>query len=191
MDRKSGEPRRLALPLSDSAVETLAAGDELLLTGPLFVGRDAAHKRLTEALRRGEELPVDLRGQALYFMGPTPARPGRPIGAAGPTSSYRMDAYTPALLAVGLKAQIGKGPRSREVKEALQRHRAVYLGTVGGAGALLSRCISSVEVVAYDDLGAEALRRILVEDFPATVVSDIHGGDLYEQGRVRYRRTAG
>lgn len=188
MERDPMKPRRLALPLSAAVVETLHAGDELLLTGTLYVARDAAHKRMTEALGRGETLPVDLAGQAIYFMGPTPARPGRPIGSAGPTSSYRMDAYTPALLAEGLKATIGKGPRSPEVKEALKRFRAVYLGAIGGAGALLSRCITEVAVVAYDDLGPEALRRIAVEDFPVTVINDIHGGDLYDQGQLRYRR---
>ncbi|MHB8771347.1 MAG: Fe-S-containing hydro-lyase [Syntrophales bacterium] len=190
MDRTPMKPRRLALPLSDAVVETLRAGDELLLTGTLYVARDAAHKRMIEALGRGERLAVEMAGQAIYFMGPTPARPGRPIGSAGPTSSYRMDAYTPALMAEGLKATIGKGPRSPEVKEAMRRFRAVYLGAIGGAGALISRCIREVEVVAYEDLGPEALRRIVVEDFPVTVINDIHGGDMYDQGRLRYRRAA-
>jgi fumarate hydratase subunit beta len=189
MDQVPKKPRRVALPLSAAVVETLHAGDELLLTGMMYVARDAAHKRMAEALHRGEKLPVQIAGQAIYFMGPTPARPGRPIGSAGPTSSYRMDAYTPALMAEGLKATIGKGPRSPEVKEALRRSKGVYLGAIGGAGALISRCIREVEVVAYDDLGPEALRRIVVEDFPATVINDIHGGDMYEEGRLRYRRT--
>ncbi len=179
----------MELPLSDAVVEALHAGDELLLSGVMYVARDAAHKRMIEALKKGEPLPVDLQGQVIYFMGPTPARPGRPIGAAGPTSSYRMDAYSPALMARGLKGTIGKGMRSGEVKEAMKKYKAVYLGAIGGAGALISRCIRSVAVVAYDDLGAEALRRIVVEDFPATVINDIYGGDMYEEGRARYRHT--
>ena len=182
--------RSVQLPLSDDVVETLHAGDELLLTGVMYVGRDAAHKRMIETLEAGEMLPVDLKGQVIYFMGPTPARPGKIIGSAGPTSSYRMDTYSPRLMAEGLKGMIGKGMRSREVKEAMKQYKAVYLGAIGGAGALISRCIRKVEVVAYDDLGAEALRRIIVQDFPVMVVNDIYGGDLYEEGRSRYRRTA-
>jgi len=186
----STTPRSVQLPLSDEIVETLHAGDELLLTGVIYVGRDAAHKRMIEALETGKPLPVDVKGQVIYFMGPTPARPGKIIGSAGPTSSYRMDAYSPRLMAEGLKGMIGKGMRSREVKEAMNRYKAVYLGAIGGAGALLSSCIKKVEVVAYDDLGAEALRRIVVQDFPVTVVNDIYGGDLYEEGRSRFRITA-
>lgn len=183
-------PRSVQLPLSDDVVKTLHAGDELLLTGVMYVGRDAAHKRMIETLEAAETLPVDLKGQTIYFMGPTPARPGKIIGSAGPTSSYRMDAYSPRLMAEGLKGMIGKGMRSGEVKEAMNRYKAVYLGAIGGAGALISRCIQKVEVVAYDDLGAEALRRIVVQDFPVTVVNDIYGGDIYEQGRSRYRIAA-
>jgi fumarate hydratase subunit beta len=148
--------RSIKLPLSDDVVETLHTGDELLLTGVMYVGRDAAHKRMIETLEAGARLPVDLKGQAIYFMGPTPARPGGIIGSAGPTSSYRMDAYSPRLLAEGLKGMIGKGMRSREVREAMKKYKAVYLGAIGGAGALISRCIRRVEVVAYGDLGAEA-----------------------------------
>jgi fumarate hydratase subunit beta len=188
MQKISKTARHVELPLSDDVVEALHAGDELLLTGVMYVARDAAHKRIIEALKKGEELPVDLKGQVIYFMGPTPAKPGKPIGSAGPTSSYRMDAYSPTLMAQGLKGQIGKGMRSREVKEAMKKYRAVYLGAIGGAGALIARCIKNVEVVAYDDLGAEALRRIVVQDFPATVINDIYGGDMYEEGRSRYRR---
>jgi fumarate hydratase subunit beta len=188
MQKISKTVRHVELPLSDDVVEALHAGDELLLTGVMYVARDAAHKRIIEALKKGEELPVDLKGQVIYFMGPTPAKPGKPIGSAGPTSSYRMDAYSPTLMAQGLKGQIGKGMRSREVKEAMKKYRAVYLGAIGGAGALIARCIKNVEVVAYDDLGAEALRRIVVQDFPATVINDIYGGDMYEEGRSRYRR---
>ena len=183
-------PRSVQLPLSDDVVETLHAGDELLLTGMMYVGRDAAHKRMIETLEAAETLPVDLKGQIIYFMGPSPARPGKIIGSAGPTSSYRMDTYSPRLMAAGLKGMIGKGMRSRDVKEAMNRYKAVYLGAIGGAGALISRCIRKVEVVAYDDLGAEALRRIVVQDFPVTVVNDIYGGDIYEEGRSKYRMAA-
>ncbi len=179
--------RTITLPLSDDVLETLHAGDELLLTGVMYVGRDAAHKRMIETLEAGEPLPVDLKGQVIYFMGPTPARPGKVIGSAGPTSSYRMDTYSPRLIAEGLKGMIGKGMRSKEVKEAMKKHKAVYLGAIGGAGALISRCIRKVEVVAYEDLGPEALRRIEVRDFPVTVVNDIYGGDLYREGRAQYR----
>ncbi len=179
--------RTVTLPLSDNVAETLHTGDELLLTGVLYVGRDAAHKRMIETLEAGGRLPVDLRGQVIYFMGPTPARPGRPVGSAGPTSSYRMDAYSPRLMAAGLKGMIGKGMRSREVREAMKQYKAVYLGAIGGAGALISRSIRRADVVAYEDLGAEALRRLEVQDFPVTVINDIHGGDLYEEGRARYR----
>lgn len=180
-------PRSVALPLGEDVVETLHAGDELLLTGVIYVGRDAAHKRMIETLEAGGSLPVDLNGQILYFMGPTPARPGKIIGSAGPTSSYRMDRYSERLMAEGLKGMIGKGMRSAEVREAMKRHKAVYLGAIGGAGALISGCIKGVDVVAYDDLGAEALRQIDVRDFPVTVINDIYGRDLYEEGRARYR----
>jgi len=182
--------RNITLPLTDDILETLHAGDELLLTGVMYVGRDAAHKRMIETLQAGEPLPVDLKGQVIYFMGPTPARPGKAIGSAGPTSSYRMDVYSPRLMAEGLKGMIGKGMRSEEVKEAMKKHKAVYLGAIGGAGALFAGCIRKVEVVAYDDLGPEALRRLAVQDFPVTVVNDIHGGDLYEEGRARFRNVA-
>jgi fumarate hydratase subunit beta len=179
--------RTITLPLSDDVVETLHTGDELLLTGVMYVGRDAAHKRMIETLEAGEPLPVDLKGQVIYFMGPTPARPGKAVGSAGPTSSYRMDTYSPKLMAEGLKGMIGKGMRSGEVKEAMKRYKAVYLGAIGGAGALISSCIKKVDMVAYKDLGTEALRRIEVRDFPVTVVNDIYGGDLYQEGRSQYR----
>jgi fumarate hydratase subunit beta len=190
MKTDSTIPRNITLPLSDDILETLHAGDELLLTGAMYVGRDAAHKRMIETLQAGEPLPVDLKGQVIYFMGPTPARPGKAIGSAGPTSSYRMDAYSPRLMAEGLKGMIGKGMRSKEVKEAMKKHKAVYLGAIGGAGALFAGCIRKVEVVAYDDLGPEALRRIEVRDFPVTVINDIYGGDIYEEGRARFRVVA-
>ena len=186
MNTDSAIARNIPLPLSDDVLATLHTGDELLLTGVMYVGRDAAHKRMIETLEAGKPLPVDLRGQVIYFMGPSPTRPGKTIGSAGPTSSYRMDAYSRRLMAEGLKGMIGKGMRSQEVKEAMKKHKTVYLGAIGGAGALISRCIGKVEVVAYDDLGPEALRRIEVRDFPATVVNDIYGGDLYQEGRKQY-----
>jgi fumarate hydratase subunit beta len=187
MKTNSTIARSVTLPLSDDVVETLHTGDALLLTGVMYVGRDAAHKRMIDTLNAGEPLPVDLKGQAIYFMGPTPARPGKAIGSAGPTSSYRMDAYSPRLMAEGLKGMIGKGMRSREVKEAMKKCKAVYLGAIGGAGALFAGCIRKVEVIAYEDLGPEALRRIEVQDFPVTVINDIYGGDLYEEGRAKFR----
>jgi fumarate hydratase subunit beta len=179
--------RNVELPLSDALLETMRAGDELLLTWVMYVGRDAAHKRLIEALQAGKPLPFDLKGQVIYFMGPTPAKPGKVIGSSGPTSSYRMDGYSPRLLACGLKGMIGKGMRSAEVKEAIQKYKAVYFGAIGGAGALISSCIRKAEVIAYEDLGAEALRRIEVLNFPVTVINDMYGGDLYEEGRARYK----
>lgn len=184
------EARRITLPFTDDIVRGLRAGDALLLSGTIYVARDAAHKRMIEALDRGEALPIDIRGATIYFMGPTPARPGRPIGAAGPTTSSRMDPYSPRLIALGLKAMIGKGMRSTAVRDAIRKHNAVYLGGIGGAGALLSKAIISAEVVAYDDLGPEALRRLEVKDLPVTVVDDATGRDLYEEGRARYRRVA-
>jgi len=182
------ERRRITLPFTDEVVGRLRAGDRLLLSGTLYVARDAAHKRMVEALDRGEPLPFDVRGATIYFMGPSPARPGRPMGAGGPTTASRMDPYSPRLIELGLKAMIGKGSRSRAVRDAMVQHRAVFLGGVGGAGALLSKAVKSAEVIAYDDLGPEALRRLVVEDLPVTVVDDSTGRDLYEEGRARYRR---
>jgi len=180
-------PKKIMLPLTDETLQDLRTGDELLLTGVMYVGRDAAHKRLVEALDEGKALPVDLRGQTIYFMGPSPARPGRPIGAAGPTTSYRVDSYSPRLIAAGLKGMIGKGARSQAVKDAIKKYKAVYLGAIGGAGALISTSIKKAEVIAYEDLGAEALRRLEVEDFPATVINDIYGNDLYQEGKAKYQ----
>ena len=180
-------PKKVMLPLTDETLQDLRTGDELLLTGVMYVGRDAAHKRLVEALDEGKPLPVDLSGQTIYFMGPSPARPGRPIGAAGPTTSYRMDSYSPRLIAAGLKGMIGKGARSQAVKDAIKKYKAVYLGAIGGAGALISTSIKKAEVIAYEDLGAEALRRLEVENFPATVINDIYGNDLYEEGKAKYQ----
>lgn len=190
MKSNSATARNVTLPLSDDLIETLHAGDELLLTGVIYVGRDAAHKRMIDTLKAGTPLPVDLKGEVIYFMGPTPTRPGKTIGSAGPTSSYRMDTYSPRLIAEGLKGMIGKGMRSPEVREAMIQYKAVYLGAIGGAGALFANCIKAVEVIAYDDLGPEALRRMTVEGFPVTVVNDIYGGDLYEEGKARFRIAA-
>jgi fumarate hydratase subunit beta len=189
MNTESKVAKRVLLPLSEELLKSLHVGDELLLSGVMYVGRDAAHKRLIEALDAGKPLPVDLKGQVIYFMGPTPARQGKAIGSAGPTSSYRMDAYSPRLIAYGLKGMIGKGMRSPEVKAAIKKYGAVYLGAIGGAGALISSCIAKAEVVAYEDLGAEALRRIEVEDLPVTVINDMYGGDLYDEGRAQFRRS--
>ncbi len=180
--------KKITLPLTDEVLKDLKAGDNLLLTGVIYVARDAAHKRMIEALDQGKPLPFDIKGQTIYYMGPSPARPGRPIGSAGPTTSGRMDAYTPRLLAEGLKGMIGKGLRSQEVKEAIKKYKAVYLGAIGGAGALISKSIKKAEVIAYEDLGAEAVRRLEVEDFPVTVINDIYGGDLYEEGKAKYAK---
>ena len=180
--------QRIRLPLHAEVIEKLRAGDQVLMSGTVYSARDAAHKRLVEALDRGEKLPFEIEGQTIYYMGPSPPRPGRVIGSAGPTTSGRMDAYAPRLMEVGLKGMIGKGSRSQEVKDAMRRYKAVYFAAIGGAGALVAKSIRKVEVVAYDDLGAEALRRLEVEDFPATVINDIYGGDLYEEGKARWGR---
>ena len=183
-------PVRITAPLKDADTERLKAGDRVLISGVLYTARDAAHKRFMELLDRGEKLPFDVKGQIIYYVGPTPAKPGQVIGSAGPTTSGRMDAYTPRLLELGLKATIGKGARSSEVIEAMKAKKAVYLAAVGGAAALISKCIVKSEVVAYEDLGPEAVRRLTVEDFPAIVVNDTRGGDLFAEGVKEYRRTA-
>ncbi len=181
-------PVRVTTPLSDEDVRALRAGQPVLISGTLYTARDAAHKRMIEALERGEELPFDVRGQIVYYVGPSPAPPGRIIGAAGPTSAYRMDPYTIPLLVRGLKGMIGKGSRSEEVKKALKRYKAVYFGGLGGAGALLSRQIKAVELIACEDLGTEAIRRLEVDDFPAIVINDCYGGDAYAEARARWPR---
>ena len=178
--------KKIKLPLTDEILKDLKAGDNLLLSGLIYVARDAAHKRMIEALDQGKPLPFDIKGATVYYMGPSPARPGRVIGSAGPTTSGRMDAYAPRLMAEGLKGMIGKGLRSKPVKDAMVKYRAVYLGAIGGAGAIIFKSIKKAEVVAYEELGAEALRRLEVEDFPVTVVDDIYGGDLYEEGKAKY-----
>lgn len=178
---------RISPPLTDDVVSALRAGDEVEISGEIFVARDAAHKRFVQALDHGETLPFDVRGQILYYMGPTPAPVGRPIGSAGPTTAGRIDVYTPRLLALGLKGMIGKGNRSPAVREAIQRYKAVYFVAIGGAGALLSQYIVSSEVIAFEELGAEAVRKLHVENFPAFVGNDVYGGDLFEEGKERYR----
>lgn len=178
----------ITTPLTDEVIEQLRAGDRVSITGVIYVGRDAAHKRLVAAMDAGESLPFDPQGQIIYYMGPAPAKPGDPIGSAGPTTSYRMDSYAPRLMEAGLKGMIGKGNRSMPVREAMQKHKAVYMGAIGGAGALIAKSITSATVIAYEDLGAEALRRLEVSDFPAIVVNDIYGGDAYEDGMRQYSR---
>ncbi len=178
---------RIQTPVSDPVIEGLRAGDKVFISGYLLTGRDAAHKKLIDLIKEGKELPVDVKGQLIYYVGPTPARPGKPIGSAGPTTSYRMDSYAPTLHALGLKGTIGKGSRSKEVREALKKHKAVYLAAVGGAGALISKSIVGSEVVAYPELGPEAVIRLKVKDFPCIVINDMYGGDLYEEGKKKYR----
>jgi fumarate hydratase subunit beta len=170
----------LRLPLDATAVAGLRADDQVALTGPVLGARDAAHQRMHDLLAAGEPLPFEVAGETIYYVGPSPAQPGHVIGSAGPTSSYRMDAYTPELLALGLRGMIGKGRRSREVVEAIKRHGAVYFGAIGGAGALLARRIRKQDPVAWDDLGAEAVVRLWLEAFPVVVINDIHGNDLYD-----------
>jgi fumarate hydratase subunit beta len=174
-------------PLDEETIEKLKAGDQVFITGVIYSARDAAHKRMVEALDRGEKLPFDITNQTIYYMGPTPARQGRVIGSAGPTTSGRMDSYAVRLMSVGLKGMVGKGGRSQAVKDAMKKYKAVYFASIGGAGALISRSIKKVEVIAYEDLGAEAIHRLEVDNFPATVINDIHGGDLYEQGKAKYQ----
>jgi len=177
-------------PLGAEVIERLTVGTPVLISGVIYTARDAAHRRIVRSLDRGESLPFDLEGQTIYYTGPSPAPPGRIIGSAGPTTSTRMDAYTPRLIAAGIRAMIGKGSRSLAVREAIQKHRAVYFVSLGGAGALLARSIKKVEVIAYEDLETEAVRRLTVEDFPAIVANDIYGGDIFEQNKARYRREA-
>ena len=179
---------RLRTPLSDEDVEKLKSGDRVLINGVVYTGRDAAHKRLFDLIREGRGLPFDIKGQIIYYVGPTPASPGRVIGSAGPTTSYRMDAYAPSLIEKGLKGMIGKGMRSEAVKEAIKKYKALYFAATGGAGALLARCIRKADVVAYEDLGPEAIRRLEVEDLPVIVVNDVKGNDLYIEGERKYRK---
>lgn len=176
----------ITLPLTEEVARTLYAGDTVYLTGDLYTSRDAGHKRMCEALARGEQLPFDPMNATIYYVGPTPAKPGQVIGSAGPTTSGRMDAYAPTLLSVGVRGMIGKGDRLPEVVEAMKKYAGVYFGAIGGAGALLAKCIQKSELIAYEDLGAEALRRLYVKDMPVTVIIDCYGSNLYESGRAAY-----
>ncbi len=177
---------RLTTPLTTKDVEILNIGDKVLLSGVLYTGRDAAHKRLFDLISEGKGLPIDIEGQVIYYVGPTPAKPGKPIGSAGPTTSYRMDSFAPKLIELGLKGMIGKGNRSQAVIDAMKKFKAVYFGATGGAGALIAKRIKKAEIVAYPDLGPEAIRRLEVEDFPVTVINDTRGNDLYAEGIKRY-----
>ena len=178
--------KRITLPLTAELADTLKAGDSVLLTGTIYTSRDAGHKRMCEALARGEELPFDPTDATIYYVGPTPAKPGQVIGSAGPTTSGRMDAYAPTMMSVGARGMIGKGARLPEVIDAMKEHSGVYFGAIGGAGALLAKCIKSCELIAYEDLGAEALRKLYVEDMPLVVIIDSEGNNLYETGPKDY-----
>jgi len=175
-------------PINPETIGTLRIGAKVLISGVIYVARDTAHHRLIQALDKGDKLPFDPNGQTVYYMGPAPAKPGQVIGSAGPTTSSRMDIYTPKLIAAGIRAMIGKGNRSLPVREAIQKYKAIYFTTLGGAGALLAKAIKQVKVIAYEDLGPEAIRQLHVENFPAIVANDIYGGDLFEQGKMSYQR---
>lgn len=179
----------IKVPMSRETARSLKAGDSVLLSGVIYTARDAAHKRLCELAERGRELPLDVKDAVIYFVGPTPAKPGEVIGSAGPTTAYRMDAYSPTLIGMGLTGMIGKGKRNEAVVSAMKEHGAVYFGAIGGCGALLSRCIKKAEVIAYEDLGAEAIRRLEVENFPVVVIIDSEGNNLYEAGMKNYLAT--
>ena len=181
--------KRITLPLTKELAQTLKAGDRVLLTGTIYTSRDAGHKRMCESLAKGEPLPFDPMDATIYYVGPTPAKPGQVIGSAGPTTSGRMDAYAPTMMSVGARGMIGKGARLPEVVAAMKEHSGVYFGAIGGAGALLAKCIKQAELVAYEDLGAEALRRLYVEDMPLVVIIDSEGNNLYEDGRAAYLAT--
>lgn len=182
--------KKISAPLTDSVVESLRAGDEVLITGIIYTGRDAAHKRMVELLSKGEQLPFDLKGQIIYYAGPTPTRPGEVVGSVGPTTSGRMDPYAPILIQHGLKGMIGKGQRTQPVVEAMKKFKAVYFAAVGGAGALIARAVKSNKTVAYEELGPEAVRVLEVVDFPVIVAQDCYGGDLYVEGIKKYSRSA-
>ncbi len=184
----SEKVKKITTPLTEEILKDLKAGDNVLISGIIYTGRDAAHKRLVELIEKGEDLPFDINGQIIYYVGPTPPKPGQVIGSAGPTTSYRMDKYAPILIEKGLKGMIGKGTRGENVKEAMKKYKAVYFAAIGGAGALIAKCIKKAEVIAYEDLGPEAVRKLEVEDFPVVVVNDIYGNDLYELGRKKYER---
>ncbi|MBI5178935.1 MAG: Fe-S-containing hydro-lyase [Nitrospinae bacterium] len=179
---------KLTTPLDDAAVAQLKAGDQVSISGVLYTARDVAHKRLVDTLDAGKPLPFDMTGQVIYYVGPSPAKPGQVIGSAGPTTSYRMDLYAERLMEVGMKGMIGKGMRDKKVVDAMKKHKCVYFAAIGGAAALIARSIKAAEVIAYDDLGPEAVRRLVVEDFRAVVINDVNGNDLYEIGKAQYRK---
>jgi fumarate hydratase subunit beta len=187
----SAEPTLLETPLTREDVEALRTGDVVRLYGAIYTARDAAHARKVEAIEKGDPLPFDPEGQVIYFTGPAPARPGHALGPAGPTTASRMDPYSPLLIERGLRGMIGKGLRSEEVRNAMREHGCVYFGAIEGTAALLAQCVKEAEVIAYEDLGAEAIRRLVVEDFPVVVVNDLYDGDLYREGRERWRRSVG
>ncbi len=183
--------KHINLPLTKELAKSLKAGDKVYLTGTIYTSRDAGHKRMCEALERGEALPFDPTDATIYYVGPTPAKPGKVIGSAGPTTSGRMDAYAPTMMKVGARGMIGKGARLPEVVEAMKEHTGVYFGAIGGAGALLAKCIKKCELIAFEDLGAEALRKLYVEDMPLVVIIDSEGNNLYEEGRKNYLKNRG
>ncbi len=179
---------KITTPLSDEVVDSLKSGDQVSIKGILYTARDAAHKRLIDLLDHGDELPFDIKGQIIYYVGPTPAKPGAIIGSAGPTTSYRMDPYAPRLMEVGMKGMIGKGNRTQSVIDAMVKYKSIYFAAIGGAGALVARSIKKVEIIAYEDLGPEAIRKMEVEDFQAVVVNDTRGNDVYKEGMNKYKR---
>ena len=184
------ETKKITTPLSEDVIAGLKAGDKVEITGTFYTARDAAHKRLVKMVKDGEKLPFDIRGQIIYFVGPTPPKPGMPIGSAGPTTSGRMDLYSPSLIELGLKGMIGKGARTEEVIDVMRKHRCVYFAAIGGVAALLSKKIKKAEIIAFEDLGTEAIRILEVRDFPAIVINDIYGGDLYKEGLKQYSSLA-
>lgn len=184
----SGEIK-IETPLDDETASALKAGDRVSITGVLYTARDTAHKRMVESLDKGEPLPFELKGQVIYYVGPSPTKPGNIVGSAGPTTSYRMDSYSPRLMEQGLKGMIGKGMRSREVIDAMKKYKCVYFAAIGGAAALIAKCVKSVEVIAYEELGPEAVRKLFVENFQAIVINDVYGNDLYEMGKAEYKAT--
>ena len=179
---------KITTPLSEEVASSLKSGDQVSINGILYTSRDAAHKRLIDLLDRGENLPFDIKGQIIYYVGPSPAKPGAIIGSAGPTTSYRMDPYAPRLMEVGMKGMIGKGNRSQNVIDAMVKYKNIYFAVIGGAGALVARSIKKVEIIAYEDLGPEAIRKMEVEDFQAVVVNDIYGNDVYKEGMNKYKK---
>ena len=178
---------KLQTPLTDEDVSKLLIGDKVLISGTIYTGRDAAHKRLVDLVQAGKELPFNIQGQIIYYVGPAPAPPGKPIGSAGPTTSYRMDPYAPALMDVGLKGMIGKGPRNQAVIDSMKKNKAVYFAAIGGAAVVVAKSITDAKVIAYDDLGTEAIRELKVKDFPCIVANDIYGNDIYKEGVEKYK----